>query len=358
MTRLRVGFIGTGRRKERRDAFGFAMAYDHAAGYLALPEQCELVACADLVQDYAAAFAITNGIPSEGIYTDYKKMLAEEGLDVVSICTWPHLHAQMVLDCAVAGVKAIHCEKPMSDNWGMARLMEQECSRHGVRLTFNHQRRFGLPFRKANELLQGGSIGELQRIEISCGNIYDWGTHYLDMAGLYCGEQAAEWVMGQIDYRAESRVFGAHVENQAIATWRYRNGVFGLISTGPGAALVGADIRLLGTGGSIEIGKWEENRYLRVSSQGRHDWEYIDTGADNLHGPHYVERAIANIVEAIVTDQTSELCARNALNATEIIFGIYESSRRRGRVDLPLTISDHPMYAMIESGDIRPTPTA
>ncbi|GCE07547.1 Gfo/Idh/MocA family protein [Dictyobacter aurantiacus] len=358
MTRLRVGFIGTGRRKERRDAFGYAMAYEHADGYRALPEQCELVACADLVYDYASAFANTNGIPEEGIYTDYKKMLAEAKPDVVSICTWPHLHAQMVLDCALAGVKAIHCEKPMSDNWGMARLMEQECSRHGVRLTFNHQRRFGQPFRKAHDLLQGGSIGELRRIEIACGNIYDWGTHYLDMAGLYCGEQAAEWVIGQIDYRKESRVFGAHVENQAIATWRYRNGVFGLISTGPGTELIGADIRLLGSSGSIEIGNWPDNRHLRVTSQGRHDWEYIDTGEDNLHGPHYVERAIANIVEAIVNDQTSELCARNALNATEIIFGIYESSRRRGRVDLPLTISDHPMYALIESGEIHPEPTA
>ncbi|GCE28990.1 oxidoreductase [Dictyobacter alpinus] len=353
MTRLHVGFIGTGRRKERRDQFGFAMAYEHAAGYLALPEQCELVACADLVQDYAAAFATTNGIPDSGIYTDYKKMLAECSLDIVSICTWPHLHAPMVLDCALAGVRAIHCEKPMSDNWGMARLMEQECSRHGVRLTFNHQRRFGLPFRRANEIVQAGTIGELQRIEISCGNIYDWGTHYLDMAGLYSGEQSAEWVLGQIDYRTESLVFGAHVENQAIGTWRYRNGVFGLICTGPGSGLIGADIRLLGSNGTIEIGNWESHQHLRVSTLTSTNWNYIDTGEDNLHGPNYVERAIADIVDAVVNDRVSELNARNALNATEIIFGIYESSRRHGRVDCPLVINDHPLVAMIEAGTIQ-----
>ena len=41
-----------------------------------------------------------------------------------------------------------------------------------------------------------------------------------------------------------------------------------------------------------------------------------------------------------------------ALNATEIIFAIYESSRRRGRVDLPLTISDNPLVAMVEAGQM------
>jgi UDP-N-acetylglucosamine 3-dehydrogenase len=353
MSKLRVGFIGTGRKKERRDAFGYAMAYDHAAGYRLLPEQCELVACADLVQEYAAAFAQENGIPSEGIYTDYHKMLAECNLDIVSICTWPHLHAPMVLDCAIAGVRAIHCEKPMADTWGAARLMAQECERRGVRLTFNHQRRFGLPFSKANDLLKSGAIGELQRIEISCGNIYDWGTHYFDMCGLFVGEQPAEWVIGQIDYRREQRVFGAHVENQAVATWRYCNGVFGFIATGACAELVGADIRLKGTQGVIEVGVHHRGPLLQISTLEKPDWEIIDTENDTLHGPDFVQRAIADVVNAVATDGESQLCARNALNGTEIIFGIYESSRRRGRVDFPLTIVDHPLVAMLDAGDIK-----
>ena len=54
------------------------------------------------------------------------------------------------------------------------------------------------------------------------------------------------------------------------------------------------------------------------------------------------------------TGREPELSARRALNATEIIFGIYDSSRRRGRVDLPLTVSDHPLTAMVEAGELRP----
>lgn len=354
MTKLRVGFIGTGKRKERPDATGYAMAYAHAQGYRNLSEYCELVACADLVADNAQDFAQFHDIPNEGVYTDYHKMLAEADLDVVSVCTWPHLHAPMVLDCAVAGVRAIHCEKPMSDSWGAARLMAQECERRGVQLTFNHQRRFGLPFRKASDLLKSGAIGELQRIEISCGNIYDWGTHYIDMAGLYVGELPAEWVMGQIDYRQEQRVFGAHIENHAMATWRYSNGVYGFIGTGSCAPLVGTDIRLRGTEGTIEIGV-AQGPLLRIVTTQQPIWESIDTDGETLHGPHFVERAIAEIIDALLTGRLSELSARNALNATEIIFAIYESSRRRGRVDLPLTITDHPLVALVEAGELTPT---
>src|SRR5437016_4156456 len=114
---FRVGIIGTGRKKERPDASGYAMAYSHAAAYQKLPEACRLVACADIVRENAEAFAATFSIPAQGIFTDYKAMLAGADLDIVSICTWPHLHAPMVVDCAAAGVKAIHCEKPMADSW-------------------------------------------------------------------------------------------------------------------------------------------------------------------------------------------------------------------------------------------------
>ncbi len=101
MQKLRVGIIGTGNRKKRPDRFGYAMAYHHADAFRAL-DSCELVACADIVEENAQAFAETYGVE---VYTDYRKMLAEANLDIVSICTWMHLHEPMVLDACQAGVK-------------------------------------------------------------------------------------------------------------------------------------------------------------------------------------------------------------------------------------------------------------
>ena len=55
------------------------------------------------------------------VYADYRALLTEQRPDVVSICTWPHLHREMVEAAVAAGVTAIHCEKPMAPTWGEAR---------------------------------------------------------------------------------------------------------------------------------------------------------------------------------------------------------------------------------------------
>jgi UDP-N-acetylglucosamine 3-dehydrogenase len=353
MERLRVGIIGTGRKKERPDSMGFFMAYRHAAGYQALADRCDLVACADIVQENADAFAAAHSIPASGIFLDYRAMLAAANLDVVSICTWPHLHAPMVLDCALAGVKAIHCEKPMADTWSAARLMVQECARRDVQLTFNHMRRFGKPFTLARDLLNAGEIGTLTRIEIGClGDIYDTGTHWIDMCGMYVGEQPAEWVIGQVDYRTERRFFGMHGENQTLASWRYPSGIHALLAAGAGIGAVGVSHRLIGTTGVIEVGV-PDGPLLRVQRRGA-DWETIDTHGEDLHGPGYHERGVIDTIDALLTGREPELSARRALTATEVIFAVYESSRRRARIDLPLTIHDHPLTSMVDAGDLSP----
>jgi predicted dehydrogenase len=355
MARLRVGIIGTGRKKERPDTMGFFMAYRHAAGYQALADRCELVACADIVREYAEAFAAAHDIPESGIFLDYRAMLAEARLDVVSICTWPHLHEVMTIDCARAGVKAIHCEKPMADTWVGARRMAAVCAEHGVQLTFNHMRRFGRPFTGARDLLMHGAIGDLVRVEVGCpGDVYDTGTHWIDMCGMYVGEQPATWVIGQIDYRAEQRIFGMHAENQAVAHWRYANGIHGVLASGAGMDAVGVSHRLIGTTGTIDVGV-PNGPLLRARRSGS-TWETIDTGEETLHGPGYHQRGIADTIDALLTGRKPELSADRALNATEIIFAIYESSRRRARIDLPLSIQDNPLADMIERGDLCPSP--
>ncbi len=349
MSKLRVGVIGTGRRKEKKDVLGYAMAYEHANAYKAL-DSCEIVACADIVEDNARAFAETFG---GEVYTDYNTMLSEAKLDIVSICTWMHLHEPMVLAAVAAGVRAIHCEKPMADSWGGAKRMAQAAKAAGVQLTFNHQRRYGEPYVKAKQMLENGEIGDLQRMECECGNIYDTGTHFIDMFSLFNGETPAKWVLGQIDYRRENLVFGAHCENQQVVLTEYENGVYGLICTGAGGkSIVGATNKLIGTHGEILIGI-NGGPALRIRRSGEREWSDVATQG-GIHGPGFIESAIADVVDCLQSGRKCQLDASNALIATEIIFGAYESSRRRGRVDFPLDIEDNPLRSMVESGDLKP----
>jgi UDP-N-acetylglucosamine 3-dehydrogenase len=348
VTVFQVGIIGCGKPWKSEGATGFGMSHAHAKGYTASPD-CQLVALADISEENAKSFQALHG--GERIYTDYHQMLAQEQLDIVSISTWPHLHAEMVIACAEAGVKAVHCEKPMSPTFGEARRMVEACERNGVQLTFNHQRRFGLPFRKAKELLNSGAIGQLERLEATCDNLFDWGTHWFDMLCFYNDETDIEWVIGQIDGRGSKRIFGALVEGQGISQFKFKNGVTGLLMTGTGADRRLSN-RLIGSDGMIDL-FYDQGLHLRVWGKGDAGWQTIETG-ETVGDLDYVQRGVLDLVDALKTGREPELAGRRALRATELIFATYESSRRRGRVDLPLEIEDSPLVSMIEAGEIQP----
>jgi predicted dehydrogenase len=365
---LRTGIIGTG----DPDGDGFAMAYRHADGYRRR-DDCQIVACADVVPENAATFAAAYDVPDRSVYDDHERMLASADVDIVSVCVPPALHDDMVVDAAEAGVAAVHCEKPMALTWGDARRMTEACADRGVQLTINHQLRYGTPYREARRLVEEGAVGELRRVEFQEKTLYDNGTHSFDLANYFAGGEPVEWVLGGIDYTEENKLFGAHNESQAVVQWRYESGVYGLASTGRGAPAVGLAFRLLGTEGAIEI---SDDGDLSCRRDGG-DWRAVDTGADGRYGPDastarqgaqklagklsrgladrvavptYTERAIDAVVEALVAGERPELGARNALAADELVFAAWESARRRGRVELPLDIEDNPLESMVEAG--------
>ncbi|ESS04382.1 MAG: putative dehydrogenase related protein, partial [uncultured archaeon A07HR67] len=333
----RVAVVGTGPGRDV-DISGrsHAFAYKHADAYAAR-EDCEIVACADIEREYAERFADEFGVPVSGVFEDHGSMLAAVEPDLASVCTPIPTHAPIVTDCAEAGVEAVHCEKPMADTWAAARGMVEVCEKRGVQLTFGHQRRFGDPFRRAKKLLDAGVVGDLERIEISWGNFFDNGTHTLDLAAMFNNEHPASWVMGQVDYSKEHVRYGVPTADHAFVSWQYENGVHGVAATGDDVPLSGGPFdfydcshRLVGSEGVIELGRREGPalRY-RVDGEG---WTVVDV-ADEFHGR--VDLAIDDVVGALDSGSPTELRAEHALNTTEILFAGHESSRRRGRVDLP-----------------------
>src|SRR5438552_2701852 len=108
-TGYRVAVIGAGRPWRTEGSTGFGMSHMHVQAYQKTGK-CVLAAVADIKSENAEAFAAEYGKATA--YTDYHEMLKRERPDIVSVCTWPALHAEMVIAAAGAGVKAIHCEKP------------------------------------------------------------------------------------------------------------------------------------------------------------------------------------------------------------------------------------------------------
>lgn len=338
MSTYRVGIIGCGRPRKTEGATGFGMSHFHAKGYTESPH-AEIVALADVVPAHAEAFREVHG--GDAIYSDYKEMLATENLDMVSICTWPHLHASMVIDAARAGVRAIHCEKPMAPTWAEARQMAAVCDELGVQLTFNHQRRFGPEFRQARELLRSGAIGNLVRLEGSCGNLFDWGTHWFDMFFFYNDEIPARSVLGQVEPTGGSTVFAVQMEGQAISQVEFENGVIGIMTTNAREGWP-LSTRLVGTDGIIEAAL--NTAPLRVWAKGSSGWETppLDMG-NSLE--QSVALGVMDAIDSLREGREPELSSHKVIKATELIFATYESARRGGRIDLPLDVEDATILA-------------
>ncbi|RME60747.1 MAG: gfo/Idh/MocA family oxidoreductase, partial [Caldilineae bacterium] len=137
------------------------------------------------------------------------------------------------------------------------------------------------------------------------------------------------------------------IEGHGLSHIQFQNGVQGLLITGQGAN--GSMLnRLLGSEGIIEVGR-DRDAPLRMWGTGQGGWVSVPVEED-IHGQEYVKRGVLDLIDALKTGREPELSARKALQATELIFATYESSRRRGRVDLPLDITDHPMVSMVEQG--------
>lgn len=342
----RYAIIGTGLPWREEGHTGFGMANAHWPAFRAT-ERVELSAICDILPERMDAFQKRHEVTTQ-TYTDYKAMLAEVKPDLLSICVWPHLHAEMAIAAAESGVKAIHCEKPIALSWADCKRMKAAADANGTKLTFNHQRRHILMFQAVVEAIKNGEIGDLVFIEAECGNMLDWGTHWLDMMQFYNSESPIEWVIGQIDARQEHLIFGALHEHQAICHWKWTNGVRGMMVTGEDMK-IGCTHRIVGKEGVIEV--LTERKYRKLG-KGDAEWREIEVpqGDKNDH-----QRTAEDVVRQLdEPGHVSFLTIDNSIKHTEAIYATYLSSKTHSRVDLPLTYDGNALLDMVESGDIHP----
>src|SRR6478672_3230916 len=98
-TRYRVGVIGTGRiastiqDEVETGPFSFLLPYSHAGAYAAHPATA-VVAAAELNQERREAFGQRWSV--DRLYADYRQMLVQEDLDIVSICVPTRVHAEVM----------------------------------------------------------------------------------------------------------------------------------------------------------------------------------------------------------------------------------------------------------------------
>lgn len=337
----RAGIVGCGRKAatlddEVRCRTNYSIPPDaHAAAYRQVPN-VTLAAAADPNESKRRMMRERWGVSA--VYDDYREMLAQERLDLVSVTTRTPLHAAVTIAAAGAGVKGILCEKAMASNLEEADAMIEACARAGTTLLINHTRRWHPTYAGAGDALREGAIGGLRCIVGICpGPLIHNGTHLFDLMRLFGGDVA--WVCGQVRESAGEDAPGR-------AALAFRSGAAGFVDLD---SSLGLAIELQGTTGRL---------FIDPAVDGFTIWTYSDpprAAGDQTwyQGRPCRERAVRHVgstgVAGTLVAAIEELIAcvegsgeggssgRDGRAALELALAVYQSHELGGaRVSLPM----------------------
>ena len=231
----------------------------------------------DMVPELAAARAEQFGRKA---YGSLDELLADDAVDIVSICTPSGSPLEPSLAAAAAG-KHVMVEKPVEVTTGRIDEIIAACRDNDVTLGAIFPRRFFETSRLLKAAVDAGRFGTLSLADVAIKWFRDqayydqggWrGTWKLDGGGALMnqgihGIDLIQWIMGGIETVCGQVATVAHerieVEDVATATVRYKNGALGVIE-GTTAAWPGSKIRIeiSGSAGNVvmedeTIVQWE-----------------------------------------------------------------------------------------------------
>ena len=146
----------------------------HAASFQIMPEHAEVVAVASPTPGHPEELARRYGIPR--VFHDYRDMLREKDIEIVTISAPNWLHKQMTCDAAHAG-KHVVCEKPLAMTVEEADEMIDTCRKQGVLLLYAEELFFTPKYVKAKEMADQGAFGKVHLVKQSekhSGPHSDW----------------------------------------------------------------------------------------------------------------------------------------------------------------------------------------
>lgn len=329
MAKYRVGVIGcTG------------IGISHASGLVGLPN-AELVAGCDLSQGALDKFKARwkDRWPTIALHTNHQEMLAKENLDIVTVATSDHRHADLVVDAANAGVKGIFCEKPMATNLIDADRMIEAVERNHTLLSIDHTRRWQPLWRHTKEgVIAAGRIGPVQYIIGTLGGsramLFRNGTHLIDMI-CYFAESSPEWVSAELengyeDY-SEYRGDGGHdpkTEPSAHGYIHFANGVRAFYAGGPKTTPGAFRLEIVGAKGRIVIDDQKATIYEGDTP------EPIQPPTWDIVG---IPAGVQELVRLLDVGGEPISPGREAHKVVEIMIGFLESQRRgNAKIAIPV----------------------
>lgn len=284
MTKVRLGIIGVGN-----------MGSGHAANILAgkCPE-IELTAVADR-REARRQWAKDTLPEGTSIFEEGSDLIQSGLCDAVHICTPHYQHPTLAMEAFAAGLHVM-CEKPAGVYTKAVREMNVAAEKSGKVFAMMFNQRTNCVYRKMHEMVHGGQLGELKRVNWIITDWYrtqiyydsgDWRAtwegegggvllnqcpHQLDLLQWICGLPKTVQAFCQ-----EGKWHDIEVEDDVTAYLQFANGATGVFVTTTGDAPGTNRFEVTGTLGKLvcendKLTFWklaqDEREFCRTATEG------------------------------------------------------------------------------------------
>lgn len=342
------------------------MGYAHLPAYLKFSNKVKLTAICDINEKAVKLFGKTANVST--IYTNFEKMLKEEDLDAIDICTIHDQHKKQTLLAAEAG-KHILLEKPMATTIQDCKAMVQATEKAGVTFMIAQVLRYLPSSQSVFKIIQNKELGPIRAVRgdsllkqsmilprdhwmfdgsrAGGGVLITLSIHVIDLLRYYLGN--VKRVSGVCKTMTPLFINGA--EDFASATLEFENGTIGNIfaSLSVGRTPWNIKYMIFGDYGAIyskpppqktshyQIGDTMLSS-TTIDKEGKSPQKggfiSIDPDSSHLVGDNPFINEVIHFVDTCRNDRESFSNGKDNLETMKTIFGIYKSSNTNNFINL------------------------
>ena len=267
-------------------------------------------------------------------YEDYRRMLAEERLDLVSVCVPTLLHREVALAAIESGV-AVLVEKPIAATLEEGRAIAKAAEDAGVPLMVGHVERFNPAVLEVKRRLAAGELGRVyqvyarrvgpfpQRIR-DVGVVHDLAPHDIDVM-FFLLESTVERV-----YAETSGGISTEHEDMLWGLLRFRSGAVGVLDVNWLTPLKVRELSVLGERGLLQADylSQEVRFYQKGFGEKRRRRLFPVEKAEPLR------LELEAFVDAVRRGVAPPVTAEDGLAALETAALLVESARKGSAIDV------------------------
>ncbi len=313
----------------------------HVGGYL--KHGCRIQTGSDVDEKARREFAERYGV--DALYHDYRQMLAEERIDLLSISAYATERHEMVMAAINHKIPAIFCEKALATSLEQADEMVDALAKSKTLLVTGHMRRWSNDYQQVKWMIDNETIGRVLSVNVLfSGSLIHTGTHAFDVLHWWFGEPLA--AQGRVVIKAKKDKQSGYrysakklADAGGVGQFYFANGVVATIE-GQVKNYFIFEFDIVATKGRIRIGNDGLSLYRPASSARMSGFDELLPTTINMPPSAYEGTAWDSAVAALLGNKEClrvASTAKEARTALEMALAFYHSQQQGGtEINFPL----------------------